>query len=172
MQARDISTKNVVTVKENTPIEQIAALIIEYQISGLPVVDDHNLLVGMVTEHDLLYKRKLPLSISWVYNYGAYTSTEVEQERRKGHARIASEIMTDKVVCIEESTPLVEIVGLMISKGLKRLPVTKGRELLGIVSKADVLKAILSMIKSEETIHVSQGDHDQKRDSRKETYLN
>jgi CBS domain-containing protein len=150
MQAKDVMTKDIVTVKEDTTIEEIVSLMVKNQISGVPVVDDKNCLVGIVTEHDLLYKKKLPMSISWIYQYGSYASTELAEERRKVQARIASEIMTGKVVSVDEQTPLVTIIHLMIDKGIKRVPVTKDRELVGTVSKADVLKVLLADIRRED----------------------
>jgi len=146
MRAKDIMTKDVVVVKENTLIEEVTSLMIKNQISGLPVVDDKRRVIGIITEYDLLYKKKLPMSISLIYQRGLYGSEELAEETRKIEARTASELMTRKVVFVDELTPLAEIIHLMINKGIKSVPVARDGKLVGIVSKADVLKALLTNI--------------------------
>ncbi len=146
MQAKDVMTKDVVTAKGSTTIEEIASLMIKNKISGIPIVDDQNRLVGIVTEYDLLYKKKLPMSVSSTYSYGTYAANQLAEERRKVEARIASELMTEEVVCVEQETLLVDIAHLMIDKGIKRVPVTRAGRLVGVVSKVDVFKTLLAGI--------------------------
>lgn len=171
MQAKDVMTKDVITAREDTPVEQIANLMIEHRISGVPIVNGNDFLVGIVTEHDLLYKKKQPISISWIYNYGFYSTAKLEEERHKMEAKSASEIMTRAVFYISEQTPLSEVVRLMIDKGIKRTPVVRGRQLVGILSKADVLKILVEEIKIKEIINASQRHHDHGSSDSKEGYV-
>jgi len=144
MLAKDVMATDIIAAKEDASVEEITSLMIKNRISGLPIVDNNDCLVGIVTEHDLLYKKKLPMSIRWIYNYGRYTAEELAVERHKAQAKTASELMTTEVVTVDETTPLSRIIHLVIEKEIKRIPVIRGRKLVGIISRADVLQVLLA----------------------------
>ena len=144
MLAKDVMATDIIAAKEDASVEEITSLMIKNRISGLPIVDNNDCLVGIVTEHDLLYKKKLPMSIRWIYNYGRYTAEELAVERRKAQAKTASELMTTEVVTVDETTPLSQIIHLVLEKEIKRIPVIRGRKLVGIISRADVLQVLLA----------------------------
>ena len=148
MKAKDIMVKEVITVKQQATIEEIARTLINNNISGVPVVDDAGNLVGIVTEGDLLYKEmspRLPEAINIlgaiIYYSGVDRYTE---DWKKIMAMQASEIMTDKVVVVREDAEIQEISGLMVEHGIKNIPVVQGKKIVGIVSRADIIKTLLA----------------------------
>ncbi len=137
---------NVITVLPETTIEVLAKLLIDNKISGVPVVDSTNKLVGIVTEGDLLHKKTSPQTPSMNSFLGglAYTK-EFEQynsDLKKLSACTASEIMTTTLAIVSEDTTVKEISSIMVNKKINRVPVVKDGVLVGIVSRADVLKTL------------------------------
>lgn len=138
MKAKDVMTTEVVTIRRETGVERVAQLMLTRRISGIPVVDDDDRLVGMVTEGDLMRRSELHVSplASW---------TSVEKRARdyaRGHGREAKDVMTAEVITIGEETPVGEVAALLEEAGIKRLPVMRGGRLIGIVSRADLLRAL------------------------------
>ena len=143
MKARDIMSTRVVTVSPETSVRDIAALMIEKHISGLPVLDDKGSLVGMISEGDLLRRPEIGTEKHrrrWVSFF-----TGVDEQARdfsKSHALRAGDVMSMQVVHVSEETPLGDVVGLMEKHNIKRLPVLADGTLVGIVSRADMLRAL------------------------------
>ena len=143
MKARDIMSTRVVTVSPETAVRDIAALMIEKHIGGLPVLDDKGSLVGMVCEGDLLRRPEIGTEKHrrrWVSFF-----TGVDEQARdfsKSHALRAGDVMSMQVVHVSEETPLGDVVGLMEKHNIKRLPVLAHGTLVGIVSRADMLRAL------------------------------
>ncbi len=143
MKARDLMTTNVVTVKPDTKVRDVAALMLEKHISGVPVLDDNGKLVGMISEGDLLRRPELGTEKHrrrWL----AFFSRADEQAREftKSHALRAGDVMTKQVLHIAEDTPLGDVVGLMEKHRVKRLPVLSKGKLVGIVSRVDLIRAL------------------------------
>ena len=148
MQARDVMTKAVVTIKPETPIGDIAQLLLEKRISGVPVVDETGSVVGMVTEGDLL-KSNAPdpeKRREWwltLLAEGEALSKEFLSTIRNNH-RMAREIMSAPVVTVTEDTDIGEIGKLFTTLQIKRVPVTREGRVTGIVARADLVRAIAS----------------------------
>lgn len=144
--AKDIMETEIVTVLPSTTIEALAKLLIDNKISGVPVVDENNKLIGIVTEGDLLHKQTSPKTpvINTFLGGLAYTK-EFEQynsDLKKLSACTASEIMTETLAIVNEDTTVKEISSIMVNKNINRVPVVKDGKLVGIVSRADVLKTL------------------------------
>lgn len=146
MKAKDIMQTAVVTVKPEATIEEIAKILVENNISGVPVVDDLGNVIGIVSEGDLLYKEVSPRVPDVVNVLGAmiyYNGiTQYNDEVKKLMARTAKEIMTTKVIAVDEDTDLSKIGKMMIEYKIKRVPVIKDWKLVGIVSRADMIKTL------------------------------
>ncbi len=135
-------TKEVITVFPETSVEEIAFLLLKHNISGVPVVEGDRV-VGVVSEADLLYKKKLPTSIVYLYQHGSYLKPEeLAEEDKKIRATKAKEVMTKDVVSVSPETPVTEIISILEEKGIKRVLVMEGDKLVGIVSKLDVLRCL------------------------------
>ncbi len=153
MLAKDIMTKNVISVRENTDVKKIVTILLKNRISAVPVVDEENHILGVVSEGDLLYKKKLPTSLNWVQAYGQYYYVKPEQlleEHRKTEASTAKELMTPLPICIDEDMPVVEIARLMLKRGIKRVFVIRAGKLTGVVSRGDVLKEVITDVNEKE----------------------
>jgi CBS domain-containing protein len=146
MKAKDIMSKDVITVRKDTTVEEIAHLLSEKNISGVPVVDEEGKVIGMVTEKDLLYKDIEPHFPPVVEILGGLIFLkgvkQYNEELRKLVATKAEEIMTKKVVTVELDTEVERIAELMIEKDINRIPVVDKLKVVGIVSRADVVRYI------------------------------
>ncbi len=112
MKAEDVMTTKVISVTENQPKKQAALLLAQHRISGLPVVNDDNVVVGVVTEYDVISKER----------------------------GTVGEIMTHGVISIAPDTDLEEVRHILVHERIKRLPVLDQGRLLGIVSRADLVR--------------------------------
>ncbi|MCE5284463.1 MAG: CBS domain-containing protein [Pelosinus sp.] len=147
MKAKDIMTSNVVTVHKNATIKEIAKALVDNDISGVPVVNDDGVLVGIVSEGDLLHKEAFPKTPEYVNVLGAivfYNGLQrFNADFKKLLAEQAVNIMTEEVVTIAEEEEIEEIAQLMLEHGIKRLPVVKSGKVVGIVSRADLVRLLV-----------------------------
>ncbi|HXG52395.1 MAG TPA: CBS domain-containing protein [candidate division Zixibacteria bacterium] len=114
MVAKDIMTRDVITVSPTTTVKQLAMILIKNQISGAPVTDKTGKIVGVVSESDIVSKK----------------------------GKSVREIMSRKVISVPADAPVEEIARLMTTHKIKRLPVMSNGQVLGIVSRADIVNAI------------------------------
>ncbi len=145
LSAKDIMTRDVITIKAEATVEELARILMEHRISGTPVVDDENNIIGIVTENDLIRKNKrfhIPTVIRLFDAYILLGSGKAEEEIKKMAAKTVAEIYTEKVVSIEEDTSLEDIATIMAEQHIHLLPVLSGSRVVGIVGKADVVKAM------------------------------
>ena len=146
MKASDVMTRRVVSVETAATVLQAARLMLQNRISGLPVLDKHGHLAGIVTEGDFLRRseihteRRRPRWLEFLIGPGRLADEYVRASGRK-----VDEIMTREVRTISEDTPLDEAVRLMERHRVKRLPVVRSRQLVGIVSRANLLHALASL---------------------------
>jgi CBS-domain-containing membrane protein len=145
LKARDIMTKDVITVGSEATVEELARLLIDHKISGVPVVDNEKRIIGIVTENDLIRKNKrlhIPTIIRLFDAYFLLDSGKVEDEIKKMVAATVDEICVRKVVSITEDTSLEEIATIMAEKHVHLLPVLKDSVVVGIVGKADIVRSM------------------------------
>lgn len=145
LKAKDIMTSKVITIKPGATVEALARLLIEHRISGVPVVDDDDTIMGIVTENDLIKKNKrfhIPTVIRIFDAYIALDSDKADEEIRKMTAITVDEIYTKKVVSITEETSLEDIATIMAEQHIHLLPVLSGNKVVGIVGKADVVRSM------------------------------
>lgn len=145
MQARDVMTTHVVTVRPDTLVAEIARTLLERHVSGVPVVDAGGRLVGIVSEGDLMRRPESSTEAprSW---WLAILALPDEDQRRyvKVHGQHAEDVMTRDVVTVPPDTTLAEIATRLEDGHLKRVPVVEGGKLVGIVSRADLLRGLAS----------------------------
>ena len=162
MRAMDVMTTNVITVDPDTSVQALATLLSERAISGVPVVDRDNRLVGVVTEGDLLHRAETGTErrterrrSRWLDLFG--TDQEAARDYVKAHGRTVREIMTREVISVGDTTELADIATLLETKRIKRVPVLRDGKLVGIVSRANLVRA-LAMTKSEPTFEADSDD--------------
>lgn len=144
MQASDIMSTPVFSVEQHTPVKDIAALLLEKRISGVPVLEDGRL-VGLISEGDLLRRHEIGTDRakrtgSWWLRM--FSADQTPADYVKTHGRSARDIMTREVITIHPDTPVTEIAILLESRGIKRVPVMRGDEVVGVVSRANLVQAL------------------------------
>ncbi len=144
--AKDIMTSEVITVSPEMPVEQLAKLFWEKRISGAPVMDGDGKLVGVVTESDLIDQAKrlhIPTAIA-VLEAVIYLERgrKVEEELNKMAGSTVNDICTHEPATVALDTPLDEIATIMAEKHLHTLPVMESGRLVGVVGKADIIRAL------------------------------
>jgi CBS domain-containing protein len=139
MQAIDVMTPNVISVTLQAEVQEIASLLLEHKISAVTVVDDDDQVLGIVSEGDLMRRVKSEgdKHKSW---WLKWLSGNNPVDYVKSHGRKAGEIMTSEPITIEEDEPLYHIAALLEKHGIKRVPVVRKGKLVGIVSRADLLR--------------------------------
>jgi CBS domain-containing protein len=143
MQARDVMTAPVVTVRPDTRVEEIAQLLLERRISGVPVVDGHGHIVGMVTEGDLMRRPEIGTERHrgwWLRFFGDERARAEEYAR--AHGSRAEQVMTRNVVTVSDETSVGEIARLLEEHHIKRVPVVRDGKVVGIVSRANLLHGL------------------------------
>jgi len=146
MKARDVMTPRVISVEADAPILRAVRLMLQNRISGLPVVGPRGELVGMVTEGDFLRRGETDTErhrsrwLEFVVGPG-----RLAEEYARARGRKVDEVMTAEPVTVTEDTPLDEAVRMMERHHIKRLPVVREGKLVGIVSRADIMHALVSL---------------------------
>ncbi len=138
---REIMTVSPKKAIRETPVSEVARLLLSSTFTGLPVVDEENRPVGVIAQGDLIYKANMPLRLGLLTGSGHAKTDEVLNtlETMK-----AGEIMSQPAVVIEQDRPASEAVNLMLEKNVKRLPVVDpSGHLVGILSRLDVFHTIL-----------------------------
>jgi CBS domain-containing protein len=115
MKVHEIMTPNVISVNEDVSVREVAQLLNRHRISGLPVCDGNGHMTGLITEYDLI---------------------------AKSDARSAGEAMSRDVIAVMEDTSVDEVRFLLVNRKIKRVPVLRGQKLVGIVSRADLVREI------------------------------
>ena len=145
MRAADVMTERVLRVRPETSVLDTATTLSERGISALPVVDAEDRLVGIVTEGDLMRRPEIGTDAP---QRAGETDSLLERLSRavayvKVHGATAADVMTRNLVTVTSDTPLSEIAEVMASRNIKRVPVVEEGNLIGIVSRLDLVRALL-----------------------------
>lgn len=142
MRAVDVMTRSVVSIEPDMPVSDLAQLMLSRNVSAVPVVEPGGRLVGIVSEGDLMRRPELGTEKhrSW-WLRAIVEETVLAAEYAKSHARTARDVMTRDVITVSEDTPLADIVGLLEKHHIKRVPVVRNSNVVGIVSRANLLRA-------------------------------
>ena len=147
MKAGDVMTTKLITVTPESSVGDAAKLMLQYRISGLPVVDRKGELVGIVTEGDFLRRgetgteRRRPRWLEFILGPGRLSSEYVQAYGRK-----IADVMTSDPVCITEDVSLENVVDTLERHRVKRLPVMRDGKLVGIVSRANLVQALATVL--------------------------
>ena len=147
MRAADVMTNEVITLGEDASMQEAAKLMAEHGISAVPVIDRENRVVGMVSEGDLLHRAETGTERrrSWWLEMVASTN-QLAGEYVKSHSGKVKDVMTRDVVSVTEETPVADIAVLLETNRIKRVPVLRGDKLAGIVSRANLVRALAMTI--------------------------
>lgn len=143
MKVGDVQTWGVVSVLPEDSVDRAIALMLGHRASGLPVIDANGALVGVITEGDLLRRAEIGTEVQrsqWRELLAG--PGKLAEDYTRAHGRTVSELMTGRVVTIASTAPLAEAVDLMTRHKIKRIPVVDGDRVVGVLSRADVLRAL------------------------------
>ncbi len=146
MEVRDIMTTPVVTISTESTVGDAARTMIQHGTSCLPVMDESGRLAGILTHTDFGFHRKfLPMSSHPMYTLmGTWVRPETLEEVAKSVSRRkVKDVMSYPVVTIQEDASMSEAVDVMLQKSINRLPVMQGSELVGVVTRHDLIKLML-----------------------------
>ena len=143
MKAADVMTRKVIAISPEHSVKHAACVMLENHISGLPVLDDKGSLVGIITEGDLLRRAELG-SAAW--RARGNTREEGPEVFVKGHSWRVGDVMTPRVVTVDEDTPIDRIAAAMTTNDIKRVPVARAGQMVGIVSRSDILSVIAAAV--------------------------
>ncbi|MBX9752355.1 MAG: CBS domain-containing protein [Roseococcus sp.] len=157
MQSKDLMTPNPLVIAPETPVIAIAELLASRGISAVPVVDSEGVPQGIVTEGDLIRRLadRPPGARGWFLKVLGSSAPQVERFA-KAHGKTAQDVMTKELVTVSETETVEHIAQLMEQKNIRRVLVMQGNHLVGIVSRADLLRALL---RGEVTPQETQDDH-------------
>jgi CBS domain-containing protein len=145
MIASDVMVRDVKTVGPSTSVAEAARLMAQNDLSALPVVDDHNQLVGIISEADLLQREEIGTEVRRTRWIEAMTpATTLAAEFAKSHGKQVKELMSEHVIIANEDTPLAEIAAILERRRIKRIPIMRDGALVGIVSRANLIQALAS----------------------------
>jgi CBS domain-containing protein len=145
MKARDVMVSPVITVKSSALVQDVAKTFLERRISAVPVVDDQGKLIGIVSEGDLLHRSEAGTERRRSWWLRALTEDEaLAAEYTKAHARKVGDVMTRQPITASPDTPLHEIAALLERNSIKRVPIVDKGQLVGIVSRANLIQAVAS----------------------------
>lgn len=124
IRAKDIMSTNVISVKKDDPIFDAVQLLVENNISGLPVVDDDMILTGLLSEKDVV---------------------DLFYERENAEAKTVGDYMTHPAVCFDGNNALLNVCNFLVKNIFRRVPITSGGKLVGIISIQDILNSVLQL---------------------------
>ena len=139
MKGAAVLTKDGFTTSPDTPLKEVAEKMLQYGISGMPVVDAEGCVVGVISETDILFKERIAPQrdglVDWLVHYGEDPPAAKLAARRVGQA------MTSPAVTVKSRRSVAEAAALMLDLDVTRLPVVDGDRLVGIVTRADLVRA-------------------------------
>jgi CBS domain-containing protein len=140
--ARDIMSHPVVTVRPETTIPELVRVLRDHRISGAPVTDRLGRIVGIITENDILMKEAdaagLGMLAYAVGSFGDGSEAEATLDRVRG--RTVGDVMMTEVITARQDTTVRELAAVMARHGINRVPIVRNEHVIGIVSRADVLR--------------------------------
>jgi CBS domain-containing protein len=146
LKAKDIMTRDVITVTLSTTIEELARILMQNKVSGAPVVNNEGELTGIVTENDLISQNKRLHIPTIVRLFDAFimlgSTSKIEKEIKKMAAVTVDDICTKEVITVAEDTPVEDIATVMSEKKVHLIPVVEGKKVKGIIGKIDLIKGL------------------------------
>lgn len=147
MKAKDIMTRDVVTVGPDASVHEVAALLAKHHISGIPVMTQDDRLLGLVSEGDLIERAEVgadPKGKWWLVNFD--DPTALASRYTKAHGAKTADVMTRHVATVGPDADLAVVADILRAHRVKRVPVVQDGKLLGIVTRSDIVKALSGAI--------------------------
>jgi CBS domain-containing protein len=147
MKVSDVMTRTPIAVRQDATLLEAAKIMVQARVSGLPVIDEEGSLVGMISEGDLIRRAELGTTgrpANWLVTF--LSPGRAAHDYVRTHGLSVSEVMSGDVVWVLPDTSLADVAEAMEAHQVKRLPVMKDGRLIGIVSRADLLRALVQLL--------------------------
>lgn len=145
MRALDVMTTTVISVKPEMTVRDAAKVLVDQGISGAPVIDAAGRMVGMISEGDLIHRTELDTQERWrSWWLDLFSANRDAGDYVKSHGLVVEDVMTRDIISVEDATPLTEVANLLETKRVKRVPVLRDGQLVGIVSRSNLVQALAS----------------------------
>ncbi|MHB0998893.1 MAG: CBS domain-containing protein [Armatimonadota bacterium] len=140
--AKDIMNTNVIAVSASTKLNEVVELLATNNISGAPVVDEKDNLIGIISEADLIDQKKREWAIPRLALFGLWRVPDrlLEDSYKEGCNLEARDIMSKKVITAGEDASVIDLAEIMINKRINRIPIVRDNKVIGIVTRTDILK--------------------------------
>ena len=150
MQVKEIMTKTIVSVAPGASVPEVAALLLRERISAVPVLEDGTL-VGVISEADLMHRHEIgterdPAARPWWVRL--FAGEQSPASYVESHAVKVRDIMTTAVVSVSEDMPVAEVASVFESRNIRRVPVVSAGKVIGMVSRADLVRALATYARS------------------------
>ena len=142
MDLRDVMTNDVVTAGPSMSVGELADMLVRRRLRAVPVIDEEGIILGMVTDHQVM------LHLLPMLDEDKSVSRAVGPSLKVGEVR---DIMERTVLCVNETEPLADVIRLMLDKELERLPVVRDGQLVGFITRGDIIRRLLRKEESEQT---------------------
>jgi len=145
MNASDVMVHDVVTVGPEDEVSKAAQLLVDHDVSALPVIDGDRRVIGILSEADLLHREEIGTEKHRPWWLEAITpASALAFDYAKSHGRKVAEVMSEHVVSAGEDASLAELAGILERNRIKRVPILKDGKLVGIVSRSNLIQALAS----------------------------
>lgn len=138
VRARDIMTKNVITVHMDTPIDKAVELLAEMDITGMPVVDEADRLIGIITEQDLMHL--------------FHDESNLLYSNPDEHKKTVRDFMSGDVIFFEEDESVMDVCRCLKNYHFRRVPITSDKKVVGLISRQDIIKYVLQKRREESSV--------------------
>jgi predicted transcriptional regulator len=145
MQVREIMTRDVITVRSELDLHEFAKVLIEKNISGAPVVDENGKFLGIVLEEGLIFQDKkvhLPTFVALSMGFLTLGADKFKQEMKRVAATTVADIMDKDAAAVSPDSSVEDIATMIVEKGVCYYPVVEGGQVIGVVTKKDIVRAI------------------------------
>ncbi len=142
MRAMDVMTTEVITVEPTATVHDVAALLSERGISGVPVVDSDRRVIGIVSEGDLLHRAEMGTERRTEHRRARWFEQDLARDYVKSHGRLVKDVMSRDVIFVLDATDLADVAMVLETKRIKRVPVLRDGRLVGIISRANLVRAL------------------------------
>jgi CBS-domain-containing membrane protein len=145
MNASDVMVRDVVTVGPDEDVSNAVKLLVDHDISALPVIDSERRVIGVLSEADLIHRENIGTAKQRTWWLEAVTpASMLALDYAKSHGRKVSELMSEHVISADENTSLTDLANILEKHRIKRVPILKHGKLIGIVSRANLIQALAS----------------------------
>ena len=149
MKASEVMTKRVISIQPQVTIVQAIKLMLKNRVSGLPVIDENSKLVGIITEGDFLHRWEIGTELkrnAWLD--AIFGPEESAHDYVHAHSMKVADLMSRQPITVDEDTSLDRVIDLMERHHIKRLPVLRKGKVVGIISRANLMRALASLHRS------------------------